>query len=82
VQTQPGDGKHRLYGGGISKASFLMPAWWQRSGRNANGARRWQASPLRRRHQQGQLPDICLITKHDGEVTGESRKLALRLPHR
>jgi len=26
LQTQQGDGKHRLYGGGISKASLLMPA--------------------------------------------------------
>jgi len=25
-QTEQGDGKHRLYGGGIRKASFLMPA--------------------------------------------------------
>src|SRR6266851_9358062 len=26
----------------------------------ANAARRWRASPLRRRHQEGQLPDACL----------------------
>jgi hypothetical protein len=39
LQTQQGDGKHRLYGGGIRKASFLMPDG-EHDGQVTGGSRR------------------------------------------
>jgi len=45
LQTEQGDGEHRLYGGGIRKASFLMPNGEVRRGGDGREPQASLASP-------------------------------------